>query len=102
MPWGWTLANQLVFKKVRDNLGFTRCRLFIVGAAPTHREVFEFFMSLNIPILELYGMSECTGPHTSNIYSAWRVGTVGMDMLGAKTKIDQPDENGEGEVGGVV
>ena len=90
----------LVFKKVREGLGLTECRQMTVGAAPIHRETLEFFMSVNMPVLELYGMSECTGPQTLSIHSAthWRTGSCGKTMSGAETKIDKPDEHGDGEV----
>lgn len=56
VPWGWTLANILVLKKVREALGFQRCKQFSVGAAPIKLETMEYFMSLNIPIMPMYGM----------------------------------------------
>lgn len=62
LPWGWTLANMLIFKKVKEALGFSRCSLAVVGAAPMSRETLEFFMSIDVPVFELYGMSECMGP----------------------------------------
>jgi len=100
VPWGWTIANMLVFKKVREALGFTKCRLTLVGAAPIHRETLEFFMAVDIPVLELYGMSECTGPQTLSLKNAsqWRTGSCGKSMNGAETKINNPDEHGDGEV----
>ena len=55
-------------------------------------------MSINIPLLELYGMSENAGPHSLNMIHEWRLGSVGHSMKGAYLKIDSPDENGEGEV----
>ena len=98
----------LVFRKVQEALGFTKCSYTVVGAAPVHRETLEFFMGFDIPILEMYGMTESTGPHTMNVKSPqitslnsaskWRVGSCGKNMSGAETKIDNPDENGDGEV----
>lgn len=104
LPWGWTIANMLVFKKVRDALGFSKCRITLVGSAPIHRETLEFFMALDIPVLDLYGMSECTGPQTISLKSStkWRTGSCGTTMSGVETKIDNPDENGDGEVSSVV
>ena len=55
VPWGWSLANMLVFKKVREALGFQRCKQYSVGAAPIKMETMEYFMSLNIPIMSMYG-----------------------------------------------
>ena len=100
LPWGWTIANLLVFKRVKEALGFSQCRNIVVGAAPIHRETLEFFMGFDIPILELYGMSESTGPHTSNMreFGRWRTGSCGKNISGVETKIDNPDEQGDGEV----
>ena len=61
MPWGWTVANAMVFRKVRQALGLDRCKICMTAAAPIMRETLDFFASLNIPILELFGMSETSG-----------------------------------------
>ena len=60
-PFGWALANVLFFKKVRAGLGLDRCHFPITGAAPTNEETLTYFMSVNIPLHEIYGMSETTG-----------------------------------------
>ncbi len=36
-------------------------------AAPISRSTLEFFLSLGVPIYEVYGMSECTGPATISL-----------------------------------
>ena len=102
MPWGWTIANLLVFKRVKEALGFGQCKVILVGAAPIHRETLEFFMGFDIPILELYGMSESAGPHAANLRkpTRWRTGSCGKNISGVSTKIDNPDEHGDGEVSG--
>jgi len=61
MPWGWTVANTLVFRKVRQALGLDRARICMTAAAPIMRDTLDFFASLNIRILEIYGMSETSG-----------------------------------------
>lgn len=90
----------LVFKKVKEALGLTSCKFTVVGAAPIHRETLEFFMAVDIPILELYGMSESSGPQTLSLKSSthWRTGSCGRNIKGVETKIDNPDEQGDGEV----
>ena len=100
LPWGWTLANMLIFRKIKEASGFNKCALALVGAAPMHRETLEFLMSVDIPVCELYGMSECTGPQTVNLKSAtqWRSGSCGKGISGVETTIDNPDSNGNGEV----
>lgn len=55
LPIGWSLAEKLVFNKIKEKLGFQRCKIFVVGSAPTRQEVHEFFMSYDMPLMELYG-----------------------------------------------
>ena len=74
-PLLYGLARQLVFAKVHERLGFGRCRLFISTAAPIALDTLEFFMSLDIPITEVYGMSECTGPATVSLPEPFRYRT---------------------------
>jgi len=61
VPYGWTVANLLVFRTVRSALGFDRCRMCMTAAAPIMKDTLDFFMSLNLPIMEIYGMSESSG-----------------------------------------
>ena len=61
MPLGWSTANALVFRKVRRALGLDRCKMCLTAAAPIMRDTLDFFASLNIPIMEIYGMSETSG-----------------------------------------
>ncbi|XP_068167079.1 long-chain-fatty-acid--CoA ligase ACSBG2-like [Antennarius striatus] len=98
VPWGFTLANTLVFKKVRAILGLDRCKLCVTGAAPITKETLEYFMSLNIPLVEIYGMSESSGPHTVSSNDQYRITSCGKVMPGCKTKLDKPDQDGNGEI----
>ncbi|XP_068461365.1 long-chain-fatty-acid--CoA ligase ACSBG2-like isoform X2 [Clinocottus analis] len=98
VPWGFMLANTLVFKKVRESLGLDRCKLCFTGAAPITKDSLEYFMSLNIPLLELYGMSESSGPHTVSTNTDYNLTSCGKNMPGCKTKLVNPDEDGCGEI----
>src|SRR5688572_10611013 len=59
----WFIAKKIL-AKAHQAIGFDRCRLCLTGAAPINKSTLEFFASLDIPILELYGMSESSGPTT--------------------------------------
>ncbi|XP_038646691.1 long-chain-fatty-acid--CoA ligase ACSBG2-like isoform X2 [Scyliorhinus canicula] len=98
VPCGFALANSLVFKKVRVLLGLDNCTKYFTGAAPITKDTLEFFLSLGIPIFELYGMSESTGPHTVSQKNYFRITSCGKTMEGCKTKVDKPDELGTGEI----
>uniref|UniRef100_UPI00398F2CDB long-chain-fatty-acid--CoA ligase ACSBG2 isoform X1 n=2 Tax=Pristiophorus japonicus TaxID=55135 RepID=UPI00398F2CDB len=92
------VANKLVFKKVRNALGLNRCAKCYTGAAPITKDTLEFFLSLNIPVYELYGMSESSGPHTISVPNSFRLSSCGKVMPGCKTKIFNPDMDGCGEI----
>ncbi|XP_058491860.1 long-chain-fatty-acid--CoA ligase ACSBG2-like [Solea solea] len=98
VPWGFMLANNLVFKKVRAVLGMDRCKICFTGAAPITRDTLEYFMSLNMPLMELYGMSESSGPHSVSVNNNYRIPSCGKVMPGCKTKLDNPDNDGNGEI----
>ena len=98
-PWGYFLADKLVFSKVRAKLGLDRVKSCATGAAPTARTTFEFFGMLGITIQEVYGMSESSGPQTFNVPSHFRIGTTGACIKGVEIKIDHVDGRDADEEG---
>ncbi|KAJ7326101.1 Long-chain-fatty-acid--CoA ligase acsbg2 [Desmophyllum pertusum] len=98
VPFGWTVANGLVLKKIRAALGLDRCRLAFVGAAPVTMETLRYFQSINIPLYELFGMSECSGPMTVSIPGHVVSGSCGIAMDGCEMKVINQDEEGNGEL----
>lgn len=62
-------------------------------------DTLKYFQSINIPLYELYGMSECSGPHTVSIPGHLRSGSCGIVLDGMEIKILNPDDDGNGEVG---
>ncbi len=92
LPLFYGLANKLVFSKVRDVLGLDQARLCVTSAAPISKSTLEFFLSLDIPIMEVYGMSECTGPATISKSGQHRTGWVGHKLNGTEVKIAQDGE----------
>ncbi|KAJ8356980.1 hypothetical protein SKAU_G00197740 [Synaphobranchus kaupii] len=97
-PLNYRLAKKLVFRKVRKALGLDRCIKCYTAAAPITKETLEFFLSLDIPLLELYGMSESSGPHSMSQDHSFRLTSCGKVIYGCKTKIVNPDEDGDGEL----
>ncbi|CAK9296945.1 unnamed protein product [Gordionus sp. m RMFG-2023] len=100
VPWTWGLANFLVFKKVKKALGLDRCYYLVSTGAPLAKETRLYMDSLNIPIMEVYGMSECTGPATLNIPGLGNYwgGSVGISMLGTQNKLGTTAEESSGEL----
>ena len=88
----YKIANKLVYSKVREALGLDQCRVQITSAAPISKDTLEFFLSLGIPIMEVYGMSECTGPGTLSLPTRYHTGSVGWAFEGAEIKIADDGE----------
>jgi long-subunit acyl-CoA synthetase (AMP-forming) len=86
-PWSYALADRLVFSKVRTKLGMEETRFAVVSAAPMALETGEFFLSLGLPILDIWGMSELTGPATISLPSAYRTGRAGRPLPGSEMRI---------------
>ena len=91
-PWSYPLADRLVFSKVRSRLGLDRARLIAVSSAPIAIETLEFFQSLGIPIMEAYGMSECSGPATMSLPERYRLGAAGYAIPGTELAIAEDGE----------
>jgi long-chain-fatty-acid--CoA ligase ACSBG len=82
----YPLARKLLHK-AHLALGFDRCKSFYVSAAPIEVKILKYFTSIDIPIMELFGQSECTGPHASNKLEAFKIGSVGRPLPGTETMI---------------
>jgi long-subunit acyl-CoA synthetase (AMP-forming) len=89
---GYWVARALVLSKIRRRLGLDRARLCLVSAAPVTRETLDFFLSLDIPVLEIYGMSECAGPATVSLPEACRMGRAGRALEGTEVRIAEDGE----------
>jgi long-subunit acyl-CoA synthetase (AMP-forming) len=85
-------ADELVLSKIRARLGLDQIESVNVGAAPTPREVIEFFHAIGVPLAELWGMSETTGYGTCNPPDRIKIGTVGPVSPGAEIKLAEDGE----------
>jgi long-subunit acyl-CoA synthetase (AMP-forming) len=85
-------ADELVLSKIRVRLGLDRVESVNVGAAPTPREVIEFFHAIGVPLAELWGMSETTGYGTCNPPERIKIGTVGPVSPGVEIKLADDGE----------
>ena len=72
---------------VHKAIGLGKVKACFTAAAPIAKETLEYFASLNIPVYEVFGQSECTGPHTVSHAGAWRIGYCGRPLKGTVTKI---------------
>lgn len=86
------LARRLVIDKIKTNLGFDKIILAGCGGAPANVETLKFFASLNILILEIYGMTESSGMISVVRPDDPLLGSVGKAMHGVELKIKDDQE----------
>lgn len=91
------LFDALVFSKLRATLG-GRVKYAVSGSAPLSKYLGHFYHSLNIKILEGYGLTETTAPVTVNLPDKFKIGTVGPALPGHTVRIA---EDGEVQVKGI-
>jgi long-subunit acyl-CoA synthetase (AMP-forming) len=85
-------ADEQVLSKIRGMLGLDELESLNVGAAPTPREVIEFFHALGLPLAELWGMSETTGAGACNPPGKVKIGTVGPAAPGIEITLAEDGE----------
>ncbi|HMQ04270.1 MAG TPA: AMP-binding protein [Pyrinomonadaceae bacterium] len=86
-----------LFGKVHESFG-GQLRLAVSGGSRFDESVARDFHGLGFTILQGYGLTETSGAATATFEDDNRVGSVGKPMLGTEIKIDQPDNEGVGEV----
>lgn len=75
-----------------------KLELIICGGAKLDEEIINTFDSLGITVLNGYGITECSPLISANRNEYRKPGSVGTPILACRVKIDNPDENGEGEI----
>merc|ERR1711971_1046287 len=95
----YKLGKKVGMSKGAKALGFERTRGFYSSAAPLSEDVFRYFCSLDMPIQELLGSSETSGPQTASTPGPGiRLGSVGKPYPAWDVHVLNPDETGLGEI----
>lgn len=93
----YRFAPKLLGKLIKKKLLGEQFRFFVSGGAPLHPEVAGALRRLGIGVMEGYGLTE-TAPVLTLSEAFDPPGTVGRPLPGVQIKIEQPDEEGLGEV----
>jgi long-chain acyl-CoA synthetase len=86
----YAFLDEAAFKGIRQMLGLDALEVAISGAAPITAELLSWFRAIGVPLSEIYGMSESSGPMT---WAARKVkaGTVGPAIPGCEVKLADDD-----------
>ena len=86
------LGRRLIFSKIKERFG-AYIRALICGSAPLTPETQEFFDMLEIPVLQVYGLTETTGICTMDDPRApVEPGYVGPAVPGMEMKVAENQE----------
>jgi long-chain acyl-CoA synthetase len=100
MDWGtatdeqkatYEFLDSVAFAPIRAALGLDQVEFAITGAAPIPADLLNWYRAIGVPLSEIYGMSESSGPMT---WTARRVkaGTVGPAIPGCDVRLAEDGE----------
>jgi len=87
----WASLDELAFRNVRQLVGLDALQFAVTGAAPIPPELIRWYRAIGVPMSEIYGLSETTGPMTWDPYEV-RVGTVGRAFPGVDVSLGPDGE----------
>ena len=87
----WAFLDEVAFSNVRALIGLDAVQFAVTGAAPIPPELIRWYRAIGVPMSEVYGLSETTGPMTWDPYDV-RVGTVGRAFPGVEVFLGDDGE----------
>ncbi|MFN8021141.1 MAG: AMP-binding protein [Acidimicrobiales bacterium] len=87
----WAFLDAIAFANVRGLVGLDALMVGVTGAAAIPRPVLEWYNAIGVPLSEIYGMSESSGPMTWSP-QANRPGSVGQEIPGCEVRIADDGE----------
>ena len=86
-----------LFKEIHDNLG-GKVRLFVAGGAALDPEAEKGFNALGFTMYQGYGLTESSPVIAAEDDKYRRLGSIGKAFPSMEVKIDEPNEEGIGEL----
>ncbi len=92
------LAELILMKALRDRLGFSNLTSAATGGAAMGPDTFKLFNLMGVPLKQLYGQTEMAGAYTIHQNNDMDYESVGVPFDNSELRIENPDENGVGEI----
>jgi long-chain acyl-CoA synthetase len=87
LSWKYGFVRGWIFPSIKEALGLSRMEVGVSGGAPISQETLTFFSSIDVPIIEVYGLSETSGVASANLFNQNKFGSVGFAPNGIDIKI---------------
>jgi len=93
------LADTMLYNTLRDRLGLANVKAAATGGAALGPDTFKFFLAMGVPLRQLYGQTELCGAYTlQRAEDGLDFDSSGVPFDNTKIRIENPDENGVGEI----
>lgn len=89
--------RKVFFKQILDQFG-GKLRVVLYGAAPMNKDTIIGYDNLGIELLQGYGLTETSPVISAETDKEKRPGSVGLALANLEVKIDEPNEEGVGEI----
>ena len=83
---------QPLFMMLRSKIGLDRCTLAVTSTAPCRPEVHDFWAAIGMPLYEVWGMSELTGPATAVPHEDHQAPSIGRALAGVEVRLGDDGE----------
>lgn len=94
---GWKSSKKIIFKELHHKFG-GHIRLFIAGGAAPDPKVAKGLRELGFNFVQGYGLTETSPILALNRLYSFKDDAAGLPLPGINMKINEPDENGIGEI----
>ena len=89
--------RQKLFKEIHENLG-PDLKLVVTGGAALDAETENGFYELGFEVVQGYGLTETSPVIAAETPKCKKIGSIGKKFPSVEVKIDDPDEEGVGEL----
>ena len=90
-------VRKKIFNEIHANLG-GELRIAVAGGAALDPEIQKAFSDLGLNVLQGYGLTESSPVIAAETLKEKRIGAIGKKFPSVEVKIDNPDEEGVGEL----
>lgn len=94
---GWKSSKKIIFKELHHKFG-GHIRLFIAGGAAPDPKVAKGLRELGFNFVQGYGLTETSPIAALNRLYSFKDNAAGLPLPGLEIKINNPNENGIGEI----
>jgi long-chain acyl-CoA synthetase len=82
----------LIFRALLNFTGLRKARVALTGAAPISPSIVQFFRTIGVPLVEVYGMTESSGMVLGQRHDDVVLGTVGVPTMGVEHRLSSQGE----------